>query len=143
MKYFYEIDFQKENRMVRGECTDDPSNVNAFDFQPISFSNEDLDLDSNAHEGFLTSQLDTLVVLFTGQDPAEELMEAQAACPHEDSAECPCPPASIKVPMVLAYHMQTLWQNLSPECQGYGSLTDEERMKILNRWFEQGIALKR
>ena len=50
-------------------------------------------------------------MLFTGKDPAIKLQAAEA-CTHEGEEDCDCPPVSIEIPAVLAYHATTFSQSL-------------------------------
>ena len=80
--------------------------ISATDFEPISFT--PALLAAEPKRGFQPSRLDTLVLLFTGRDPALLLSEAIKSCTHDNKDSCDCPPVTIDIPPVLAYHTATL-----------------------------------
>ena len=184
MDYLYELDIWKGTRHIRATYTGNKDDVGAFDFQPMDFTPEELDADW--YQGFLPSRLETLVVLFTGEDPAMKLLKASSGCTHEGEDDCDCPPVSVDIPAVLAYHAIALSQSLgnfgvefyqhptardsnrivrryrlptgeivhesrninernppSKIWDEYPYWLNQERSKILDGWYQQGIALHR
>ena len=111
MDYQYELSLITSNRAIKPTYLSSiQRDTGALDFEPIAFTPEDLDAEN--FNGFITSRLETLVVLFTGEDPAKKLQAQGAECPHEALDDCDCPPVSIQIPTVLAYHAMTLLQSL-------------------------------
>ena len=146
MEYLYEISINTADRRIRATYVEDPDDLAATDFQTLSFTPQDLD--AEILEGFTLSRLETLVLLFTGEDPAKTLKAQDTQCSHEDSDDCDCPMASIPIPAILAYHAISLSQDLgnlgSWNTQESYSVFHSRRqaaVKILNRWYQQGILL--
>lgn len=104
MDYIFQLDQWTDERRIIATYVESDAPLGANDFEPITFSSEDLDAES--YEGFVTSRLDTLVVLYTGRDPAKLLQDV--ACVHDSQEECDCSPVSIIIPRLLAYHAATL-----------------------------------
>lgn len=104
MDYIFQINHWTDERRIIATCVDADASLNARDFEPITFSSQDLD--TYPVQGFIVSRLDTLVALYTGSDPAKLLKDA--ACKHESEEECHCSPVSIIIPQLLAYHAAAL-----------------------------------
>ena len=105
MSYQYKIQLWTDDRAICATYVKQGS-ISATDFEPISFTPALLAAEPT--HGFQPSRLDTLVLLFTGHDPALMLSEAIESCTHDDSDSCDCPPVTIDIPPVLAYHTATL-----------------------------------
>ena len=109
MKYVYELALWTDTRTVRAADQDkDTSDASAF--QPTEFSNEALGTFNAINTE--TSVLETLVNLFTGEDPMEMNFAQTATCGHNDGTECDCAPVTIEIPAVLAYHTHQLSSTL-------------------------------
>ena len=104
MDYIFQIDHWTDERRIVATYIDADAPLGARDFEPITFSSQDLD--AYPLEGFIVSRLDTLVALYTGSDPAKLLKNI--ACEHDEQEECDCSPVSIIIPRLLAYHAATL-----------------------------------
>ena len=147
---------------IRREGYPEARSIN--EFEPVQFSEEYPYPypEPDVYEGFITSPLETLVMLFTGEDPAMAIGAVDCDHEFEDDGSCPCPPITIEIPAVLALHSVNLMQQI--EMMKFTEISDrdgdpirnfdhldgsEHRMiwrrmeKIMNRWYEQGIALHR
>ena len=71
MDYIFQIDHWTDERKIIATYIDADAPLGARDFEPITFSSQDLD--AYPLEGFIVSRLDTLVALYTGSDPAKLL----------------------------------------------------------------------
>ena len=98
MDYIYEISTFDTDRYIKANYVSPESGL-ANDFEPVSFTPEEVLAES--YHTFLTSYIENLVHLFTGEDPAKMLHIASLTCEHEDLDECDCPPPSIPVPPAL------------------------------------------
>ena len=144
MAYLYEIGLSANNRRVRAKNAErGPKDTNLF--QPAEFTSAQLGVKPSGMFG--TSRLETLVELFTDYDPAQILDEATQACQHDAGEECDCKPVRITIPASLAFHVQLLWQDIT-EYDEYNppGMKDPDqqltaRKQLLDRWYEQGIAL--
>ena len=105
MNYVYEMNLWSLDRTVRAIYVEEESN-RTYDFQPVTFTEEDLMAETVFT--FNTSRLETLVCLFTGQDPARMVQDADTRCKHDEKSSCDCPPVSIPLPTELALHAHTL-----------------------------------
>ena len=121
MDYIFQINHWTDERRIIATYIDADAPLSANDFEPITFSSEDLDAES--FEGFITSRLDTLVILYTGTDPAKLLQDV--VCMHDSQEECDCSPVSIVIPRLLAYHAATL----SREIENLSMHFEEYRLK--------------
>ena len=112
MSYIYKLHLWIENRTISADNkADEDGDLKAYEFQTIELT--DLELDAKSLlEGFTMSRLETLVVLFTGKDPAEMILKIGKDCEHEDDESCDCPPIQIQIPAVLAYHTMTLYREM-------------------------------
>ena len=124
MDYVFEISLADTSRRIRADYVADPTHITAYDFEPISLSETDLHAQNFA--GLLTSRLDTLVLLFTGVDPAKHLLDKAQECSHDSDDTCDCTTAPIEVPAVLAYHAQTLAQSLASLQSGFRHWTNDK-----------------
>ena len=111
MDYLYEMSINTLTRKIRANYIIDPTPAAALNLEPICFTEKDLNSDNYA--GFITSRLDTLVVLFTREDPAKKLLAQGGQCTRHRTDECDCPTVSIPIPAVLAYHAMTLSRSLA------------------------------
>ena len=73
MDYIFQIDHWTDERRIVATYVDADAPLGARDFEPITFSSQDLD--AYPLEGLVVSRLDTLVALYTGSDPAKLLKE--------------------------------------------------------------------
>ena len=71
------------------------------------------------------SVLETLVNLFTGEDPMEMLQTNAAACKHNSEYDCDCPPVTIEIPAALAYHAQQLNRALEAHDQRFSEFKNQ------------------
>ena len=127
MDYQYQLTIWDEKRHINAIYTG--SEINANDFQPITFTSQNLDAES--FEGFITSCLETLVLLFTGQDPAMLYRAAVEECQHENSDDCDCPPLSIPIPSILAYHGVALSQEIGEVDMNFEEwVTRDKRVRV-------------
>ena len=109
MDYLYEISTFNTDRYIKANYVNPESGL-ANDFEPVSFTPEEVLAES--YEMFVTSYLEVLVHLFTGEDPAKILHAVSLECEHQAFDECDCPYTSIPVPTALAYHAQVLRRKL-------------------------------
>ena len=87
----------------------------------------------------IPSRLETLISLLTNQDPLTLAEQARSECSHEMISECDC---LVDMPMspLLAFHAINLHRKISRTTTGLPNL-GKDRDDVLDRWFEQGIAL--
>lgn len=131
MEYLYEIDAYTATRQVKASYVPaDTSDAN--DFQPVTFAAEDLLAET--YHMFLTSQLDILVCLFTGEDPAKLLHTAWEQCDHDTQESCDCAPASIQIPPILAFHAQALEQKLDYLSSDFSQWTNKNTSRQIYRY---------
>ena len=129
MRYIYEIAPWTDRRRVRG--TDQDENpTQAWAFQPAEFSSEALG--TLSHMNTVVSVLETLVNIFTGEDPMEMLQAHAGACNHEDGDDCDCPPVTIEIPAALAYHAQQLNLTLEAHNQRFKEFDNQAGSTVRN-----------
>ena len=159
MDYLYEIDHFLGTRRIKATYVP-PRSDSATDFQPVVFTDDQLM--AYSEEMFLTTRLETLVQLFTQEDPAKLLSAFLQTCEHFDYDECDCTRPTIPIPTVLAFHTHVLWErfanieedfmfsprpkasNPSDHPSQFQETIFHERevsRKILDEWHQQGIAL--
>ena len=116
MKYIDDLALWTQKRRVRAtDQGQEPSEASAF--QPTEFSSEALGTFNAINTE--TSALEALVNLFTGEDPMEMNFAQTATCGHNDGTECDCPPVTIEIPTVLAYHTHQLSSTLETHDQRF------------------------
>ena len=83
---------------------------------------------------FVTSHLEVLVHLFTGEDPAKILHTVSLECEHQALDECDCPHISIPVPTALAYHAQMLRRKLDEVGSEFSQWTTKDHTRRVYRY---------
>ena len=131
MNYQFQINIWTDTRYVSATYVK-PGSEASNDFEPHTFLSNDIDAEPTS--GFVTSCLDTLVLLFTGHDPAMLFQEAMNKCDHEDGDTCECPLVSIPIPDVLAYHAVTLSQNILDISMDFGEWNSSDKLSRIRRY---------
>lgn len=109
MDYRYQIDVHTGDRSIFSPYPNlDQTRTNRF--RLIVFTPEDLH--PYPSQMFTASHIDTLVHLFTGQDPAYLLHHAAEECPSSQDDSHKCQPISIPLPPALALHAHTLQERM-------------------------------
>ena len=138
LKYTYLIDPWTNHRVIAaGDDAPDGDNPGFGHFRPITFTPQELGVNTPPDAGFTPTPLDVLVNLYTRADTPSILHSFHQECPHKGPDSCDCPPPKMQIKSLLALHAVTLRRRLDTVTIG----TTSQREDIVDHWYQQGVAL--